>query len=421
MPPPLCVVRVTPQPALDSLCRLDGSVDKASVLCAHQGECVPLATAGTFSPDLFPPQPQTCGVPASPPLACTSGGHECPAAQPVCGVTNVCLSGCAVGSYEDCILGTCGQKATCSAGACSQAANSILVAQGVVASGATPTTSAQFACTAAEDPQCTCAPGFWGPLCTLTTQSNPGGAECTASTPGCDCVAGVCAPCAAGWTGLDCATPTEVLKQGTCACTEGWTGPGCDLGAGAPTEVWCRGDDAAEALAAYKTAQAVCLMNSEFSAQRATIPSTTPPTPCVDSRVPCVKNTDCPGRSLCSADHQCTPLPCNAGETCAAGAHVCTIPLNDLAGAACDPVMNGASSAPVGALNLSSSRMHRVPIDGAPEGRALTLRNGECTDADLQLRDALGSDAVQALTPDGLVPHSTYASPRPLGWCGVWR
>lgn len=316
---PICLVRTAATADLNTRCSLDGKTTGGRQLCENQGACVPLARPGNFSTAQVQPGP-----------ACTSDA-DCTGATPDARCRkNVCVV----------------QPTTCTPALCATAANINAVNSGYLPAGSPhPLVASQFAC--GPTSSCVCAPGYTGIYCdqsTVATAPSPGGARCTVSTPGCDCKDGVCAACPPAWTGRDCGFRTSDIGAGSCRCADGWSGPTCRSGAFGGAEVWCRGNDQPQALAAYKMAQSVCTINQQFSGRAAqtplikdgkTIPCVAgaarivggatglnaPPPPPPAGTAPlssksCADDTECPGTSNCVDAPAPTPTACSPAAPC---------------------------------------------------------------------------------------------------------
>jgi hypothetical protein len=298
---PLCLVRISGLPSQHTFCPVDNKSTPGMSLCENQGVCQAVSRPGTFSPD------QT--------------GGACPKENDP--------DGCPDGFT--CSGGVCHKPRPCSPDTCALVVNGLGQQSGYIPKGADPLTASMFACTppastASADSVCVCAPGSTGRFCDQSTTVGLGGAACTESTDGCDCVSGVCAPCKPGYTGLDCGMKIELLGAGTCACPDGWAGPTCTTGGFGGTEAWCRGDDQPQALAAYKLAQSACIINQQFRGTAAVTPvpgKDQPTVPCVNPVVAggttsdrqCADDDGCPGASTCAA----APVACSATRPCTNG------------------------------------------------------------------------------------------------------
>ncbi len=486
---PVCVVRVAAQPPLDARCRLDGKPSVGTYLCERGGVCTSDLTTASFSlSQPLPPSTTRCSQSTD----CTVAGYptcdagfctaRCDVAQVACGSSGTCAAS------ETCVAGFCGVacvgggQSTCAAGQTCLGQPAVTTATPCAVSGdcaqygagatcpagvcvvppqtglcsAAPSCGAGNACV---DGECVTQPACDAAACAArATQLVPPGGKplgperfsvvCAGSMCGCaDGYSGqVCEltrtdpRCPAGLTGLDCATPTATLDLGWCACGPGWSGANCSVGDAAPASVWCVGDDASQALAAYSAAKTVCALNAESNPAIAAVPVTGPngrAIPCTLPNVACTADAQC-GASRC-ADGVCVPLecpatalaprcdaahPCAPGTTCDPASWTCTAPPTTcvratdctddhaciagtcralqcdpalrqctaavapvpLAGGQCDAVMARPADAPVGRLNPQSTTYYRVPLVGEAQPCASTCDDGSVcrTAADCQ-------------------------------------
>jgi hypothetical protein len=392
---PLCVVPITAQPPLGTMCPIDNKPRAGAYLCENGGVCGTNPLRAQFPPGaLFPP--------LNPPMTCTTSTDCTTAGYPYCDPAGggVCTSQCGAIPRTPCgASGVCPAGTACVAGfcgvACTGSASGPPCGADEICNGVAPVKT-KTACAVAGDcysvygPTATCEgsvcqipaqPGVCTPTCgtgNVCTNGQCGAsADCNATSCAarandmvkdkklakplgperfgicdhnmCQCAdgyyGGLCeitandARCPTGFTGFDCKFPTSRLELGTCACPDGWTGPTCATGTSAPADVWCVGSNAGEALAAFDVARTICAINRDSqptNAHAAVLDSSGQPTLCTTGSVSCQTNADC-GLSRCNkvaptAAGVCEPLACPG----APGAKACSATAPCDAGAVCN-------------------------------------------------------------------------------------
>lgn len=263
-----------PSCGADEICNGVASV-QTKTACAVAGDCYSVyGSAATCEGNV-------CQIPAQPGV-CT----------PTCGAGNVCTNG------------QCGASIECNATSCAARANEIVKDKKL----AKPLGPERFGI--CENNTCQCADGYYGGICEITAND---------------------ARCPAGFTGLDCDFPTSRLELGTCACPDGWTGPTCSVGTSAPADVWCVGNNAGEALAAFDVAKTICAINRDSqptNAHAAVLDKNGQATLCTTDSISCQTNADC-GLSTCNKappTPSCTkPTDCAGGSTCDTATGKCKV------------------------------------------------------------------------------------------------
>jgi hypothetical protein len=330
--------------------------------------------------------------------------------------------------------------ATCSPAACAAQANVMQPAP----PGTSAWTADRYACQTGSQTDCTCATGYSGVVCSL---------------------AAVDPRCPAGKTGVGCTTDAALLAQGACRCSADTAGPTCSIGAGGPLDVWCRGDDSSQAVAAFNHAKSVCAINADFRSA-SVVTTMIPPIGCTPPGRVCTSDAQC-GVSTCGSGGVCIEVPppppagaaaCTVDADCPAGAasacvsgacmatctadvdcpsdsacsgsgpRVCrstvcdaalltvvpSVPMVPLAGAACDPVMSAGTdrTVAVGPLNLASRTYTRVPFANPTSGPdRLTLRDDAAATTELAAWPVPAIDATSCTAADLMLRDAVGSTP----------